>query len=268
MPMKSWFVVLWIVAGLCLTGCSEDAVLNAPQGGIAGFAGLRDLDGSRLKDQSGVRVSLKGTEYAALSDSIGRWTISDVPAGIYDIILSKEGFATNYIRAFQFVGGGTAYITAITDLVRATRDTLVLSRFTFVPEYDVFYLDTLIEVDTGFVRPIDSVALPNRAFRLEGTVHFESDTQSVAPLYLQPYYTDLSVVPSTNYLVGAVRKGSNDITLSVQNLIQRGYPRGVPVTITFTTRAANTFYFEPSTRERLVTDPHVLLRVTTTIPEE
>ncbi|HET6510751.1 MAG TPA: carboxypeptidase-like regulatory domain-containing protein [Candidatus Kapabacteria bacterium] len=251
-----------------LASCSEDDALVAPSGAIAGFAGLRDVDGARLSDQSGISIKLKGTTLTASSDTLGKWTLANVPAGIYDIELSKPGFATNYIRAYQFVGGGTAYITSIVDLVRSVRDTLVLRNFSFVPQYEYFYRDTLIQVDTGFVRPLDSNALPNRAFRIEGSVTFESDTQSSAPLYLQPYYTDLSIVPSTNYLVGAVRKGSNDITLSVQNLIQRGYPRGVPVEITFTTRAINTFYFEPSTRERLVTDPHTLLKIVATIPEE
>jgi hypothetical protein len=265
--MKRICGLLLLVLCLGMVSCTDDPVVG-PSGEIAGFAGLRGTDGERLRDQSGIRVMLRSTNLSTLTDSLGKWRVANVPAGIYDIELSKPGYATNLIRAYQFVGGGTAYITSITDLVRSMRDTMVLRNFSFVPEYEYFYRDTLIETDTGWMRPIDSNALQDRAFRLEGSVSFESDTQTSSPIYLQPYHVDLSLVPSNNYHLGVVRKGSNDLTLSVQLLIQRAYPRGVPVELVFTTRAMNTFYFEPSTRRRIVTDPHDLLRVVVTIPED
>lgn len=267
--MKQIYIFLVIVAGCFgLAGCGADPVAPVATGSIVGFAGLRDEAGTRLTDQSGITVRIKGSNRVGTSDTAGVWMLNDVAAGIYDLEISKPGFATNYLRAFQFVAGGTAYITSVIDLIRSRADTLVLAHYTYKPEYEVLYRDTLVETDTGWVRPLDTLEIPNRVIEFEGDVRFESDTQHYAPLYLRPFFNDLSVVPGTNYLIGAVHDGHQVLDISIQQFIQRGYPRGVPVTVTFTTRQNNTYYFEPSSRQRIVTDPHDLLRIVLTLPVE
>jgi hypothetical protein len=245
--------------------------VSAPVGAsgeIVGFVTLRDVNGVRFNDMSGVRVTLRGTTFSVLTDTNGKWRIWSVPAGIYDLDISKQGFATNHLRAFQFVGGGTAYLPSVIDLVESRQDTFMLEKLSFLSDYQYYRKDTLVETDTGWMQPLDSTEIPNRFIAFEGMASFEIDTQSSAVVYLRPYYTDLSIVPSTNYAVGVITKGHNTFKLSVQYPLQYGYPRGVPVELVLTTRQNNTYYFEPDTRKRIVTDPHDLLRVMVTLPME
>jgi hypothetical protein len=271
MTMKQFYILLVLVAGCFgLVACEEDPV-SAPVGAsgeIVGFVTLRDVNGVRRTDMSGVRVTLRGTTFSALTDTNGKWRMTSVPAGIYDLDMSKPAFATNHLRAFQFVGGGTAYLPSVIDLVESRQDTFMLEKLSFLSDYQYYRKDTLVETDTGWMQPLDSTEIPNRFIALEGMASFEIDTQTSAVVYLRPYYTDLTIVPSTNYAVGVITKGHSTFKLSVQYPLQYGYPRGVPVELVLTTRQNNTYYFEPDTRKRIVTDPHDLLRVMVTLPME
>ena len=119
-------VLLLLLSSLVLVACESDPI--APAGDISGYASLRDERGERLADHSGMRVQLRGTNLSALTDTSGYFTISGVPAGIYDLDYSKPGFASNQFRAFQFVGGGTAYLSSVVELIRSRADTLLLDK--------------------------------------------------------------------------------------------------------------------------------------------
>jgi hypothetical protein len=259
-------VLLLSLSSLVLVACESDPI--APAGDISGYASLRDERGERLTDQSGMRIQLRGTNFSTLTDTAGRWTISGVPAGIYDLDYSKPGFASNQFRAFQFVGGGTAYLGTVVELIRSRADTMLIEKLTYEPELRITLRDTMIEVDTGWMQPFDTTLIPDRFIQLEGEVRFEDPSLESSKLYLRPWYDDLIVVPSANYEIGTVTRGRNVIQIDVQQPIQHGYPRGVPVEMILTTRRNNTWYFEPSARQRLVTDPHDLIRVTVTLPQD
>ncbi len=65
---------------------------------------------------SGVTIALEGTEFYGITDGEGRYTIEDVPAGVYVIVAFKDssksaeegGYGTS--KQYNFVvGGGTSY---------------------------------------------------------------------------------------------------------------------------------------------------------------
>lgn len=65
-------------------------------------------DCNEVVDPSGVTVTLEGTSYSAVTDANGIWSISDLPAGTYDLMYSRDGYTRQKSCCFQFVGGGTA----------------------------------------------------------------------------------------------------------------------------------------------------------------
>ncbi|HEY3875471.1 MAG TPA: hypothetical protein VGM92_08330 [Candidatus Kapabacteria bacterium] len=62
-----------------------------------------------LPNRSGATVSIQGTSLSTTSDTVGNWMISNVPAGIYNILITKPGFDTDLITQDQFSGAGTQF---------------------------------------------------------------------------------------------------------------------------------------------------------------
>ncbi|MHA1342160.1 MAG: hypothetical protein ACTSO2_19490, partial [Promethearchaeota archaeon] len=77
---------------------------------ITGYIEVRDEYFNPLDDFSGVSINIKGTNYITQSDSTGKWTLTDIPAGVYDLIYSKSGFDSLLIFGFSFAGNGTAFV--------------------------------------------------------------------------------------------------------------------------------------------------------------
>jgi len=95
-----------------LVACREDPAPSSAQlsGTIAGYVVLNDSNRIRLAEGAGVTVSLDGTSFLGISDSRGFWTLSNVPAGIYNVDFSKAEFFRRKRYSIQFVGGGTLYL--------------------------------------------------------------------------------------------------------------------------------------------------------------
>ncbi len=75
------------------------------QGKVALFANCNSVS-----DASGVTVSIEGTAFSATTNTQGDWTINNVPAGIYNILITKPGFDTDLIAQDQFSGAGTQFL--------------------------------------------------------------------------------------------------------------------------------------------------------------
>ena len=101
-----------IVSFYFLVSCTE-TVAPVLTGSISGFVYLYEEDGSQIKDRSGVRVSIEGRSNFAFTNSVGRYNLENVSAGIFNVVYEKEGFGLNKIIAREFVGGGDAYINSI-----------------------------------------------------------------------------------------------------------------------------------------------------------
>jgi len=78
-------------------------------GDIVGFVGLYEVDGNKSLIQAGVSITVEGTTKSAITDVNGRFVLSGITTGIYNLVFSKAGYGTYKIISFQFVGGGTAY---------------------------------------------------------------------------------------------------------------------------------------------------------------
>ena len=78
-------------------------------GTISGFVYLADPD-TIYTDHSGVIIQIENTAFTTSTDSNGRWSIDELPAGTYNVLLSKNGFGYYKYTSVQFIGGGEYYI--------------------------------------------------------------------------------------------------------------------------------------------------------------
>ncbi|WP_082213256.1 carboxypeptidase-like regulatory domain-containing protein [Dyadobacter psychrophilus] len=85
-----------------LYSCAADHIPPIAKGNVAVF----DEYASAAGYPSNVKVRLEGGDATreTLTDKDGDWSFKDVPAGTYDIILSKEGFSTYKILRTPHVG--------------------------------------------------------------------------------------------------------------------------------------------------------------------
>ncbi len=110
--MGKYFLIL-LVFLLVFTSCDNN---NSPvlTGSMTGFVRLYHDDGTPYRNCSGVKVQLEGKNYYDLTDSSGKYTIKKVPAGIYNVVFSKAGFAVYKLISKDFPGGGEAYYSHVT----------------------------------------------------------------------------------------------------------------------------------------------------------
>lgn len=83
---------------------SSSTITEVKHGNITGVLDIWDSD-----DNSGAYVSLKGTNIFTTTDYNGKWTLTNVEPGVYDIIFSKPGYDTTECYGFPFPGNGTMY---------------------------------------------------------------------------------------------------------------------------------------------------------------
>lgn len=97
-----------------LIGCAKDGdtgPAGAPgpslSGDLLGFVQLFDQYGAHvLVDLDSANVSIDGTSMTSWSDSLGKYTVSGLHTGTYDVTCTKSGYGTMKVNSLQFVGGG------------------------------------------------------------------------------------------------------------------------------------------------------------------
>jgi hypothetical protein len=117
MRILSVFFLSVLVLSPFLAGCGEEEPMTGPlllSGNFTGFVTLIDSNGSRLKDLSGVKVSIDGTSFSAMTDSLGKWNINEISTGIYTINYSKPSYGIYKAMNQGFVGGGTLFLNPVT----------------------------------------------------------------------------------------------------------------------------------------------------------
>ena len=103
---------------LFIFGCKDSSTQTALSGTMVGYVNFidsayeswvnfRSIGQGHLDD---VRVSLDGTHFQTITDSVGKWTLTNVPAGTYAITYTKAGYASIKEISHTFVGNGTEYI--------------------------------------------------------------------------------------------------------------------------------------------------------------
>ena len=109
--MRNVLILLVCCSAFLLSACNRyDSAVTSLPGTISGFVSIINESGSSLADKRGVRISLDGTNYSAISDSSGHWKLGDVQAGVYNIAFSKDSFGTNKVISYNFAGNGNAFI--------------------------------------------------------------------------------------------------------------------------------------------------------------
>ena len=95
------------IALFTIPSCKETTVSSGVPGDIIGTIQLYDTNYVAMTENSGVKVSLESTTYSALSDANGKWHLTNIPAGTYTLVFSKDGYATRKQQDFEFTGNGT-----------------------------------------------------------------------------------------------------------------------------------------------------------------
>lgn len=101
---------------LVLFSCKDNS--TAPSGSrhvaIAGRVSLIANDETGIwVDHSGIVVSLESTAYAATTDSFGNWHLSNVPAGTYNVSVSRSNYITTRFIGFDFTRDSTFFFSSI-----------------------------------------------------------------------------------------------------------------------------------------------------------
>ena len=110
-----YFCILSLIAILCGCGGSSTSV-NIQNGALTGVVSLgSEWTSSPLNfpNSAGVTVALDQTALSTTTDSTGFWKFDNVPAGNYDVTISKSGFGLIRVYGFTVEGPGTAYIPHI-----------------------------------------------------------------------------------------------------------------------------------------------------------
>jgi hypothetical protein len=90
---KHFCLLAFAFALAACVGCSEDITDTVSDvGSVRGYFFLGDEFGARKKEHSGITVSLEGTNYSTVTDSLGDWVLVDIPTGSYTVRFSKEGY--------------------------------------------------------------------------------------------------------------------------------------------------------------------------------
>jgi hypothetical protein len=108
--MKIQPVLSCILALALLGACkSSTTVVQNDVGIIQGKVAI-SVNCNALSNDSGATVQIEGTGFSTTTNSLGDWTMNNVPAGIYNIIITKPGFDTDLIAQDQFSGAGTQFL--------------------------------------------------------------------------------------------------------------------------------------------------------------
>ena len=78
-------------------------------GDLIGYCTLYDVNGNKVTDSRGILVTVEGANRSAITDSAGRFDVTGISTGIYNISFAKGGYGTRKTISYSFVGGGSAY---------------------------------------------------------------------------------------------------------------------------------------------------------------
>lgn len=120
---------------LCITACQNNSLTSSkPSGTLTGHAILYNLFEIEASDNSGINVSLDNTNYSAITDVNGNWSIPNLDTGTYSITISKQYYGTMKYSSWNFFADNQIFGT--TSLYPAPS-------FYIYNLYDTFYNNNL-----------------------------------------------------------------------------------------------------------------------------
>jgi hypothetical protein len=119
--MKNYYNLILIFSAsiliLLFSSCDKDEPV-APQlkGTLIGWVTLTDEFGRIPTDKGDAIVTIDGTipQITATTDSTGKYQIDNLPEGTYDVIFSKNSYATTKTIGMVFLGGDKPKIQSTT----------------------------------------------------------------------------------------------------------------------------------------------------------
>jgi hypothetical protein len=108
--IKLYQIILFF--SLLLVACKEETTYHGLSGELTGTIQLMTSQGYTEKDNSGITVTIDGTDplRSTTTDNKGHYSIQELETGTYNLIFSKEGYGDYKALGYKFVGGETTDI--------------------------------------------------------------------------------------------------------------------------------------------------------------
>lgn len=113
---KTTFIL--ITSSVLFSFCKKQEGPQGPQGSagpslsgtLVGYVDVYDSYGALQKSDS-VTINVTGKSISAPTDTMGKFVISNLTTGTYELVISKPTYQDTKIPSLNFVGGGTQYLT-------------------------------------------------------------------------------------------------------------------------------------------------------------
>jgi hypothetical protein len=197
--MKKKFIGL-ILLSILFSACEKSLVKQTSlKGTIKGQIYTANETGRRTDDKEGIVIQLEGSNplLSYVTDTSGKFEISNIPSGTYNLIISKEGYSELQFQGYQIVGG-------------------------IKPLY---IYSTIAEQSTTKIENISLEGVNSNEITLKGTIHhnFVYDEISYNTAQMRYYIHNTEDVTKDNYLY-TMRNGVSgdsgsqfDITIHIDN---------------------------------------------------
>ncbi|HYX09972.1 MAG TPA: carboxypeptidase-like regulatory domain-containing protein [Bacteroidales bacterium] len=207
-----------------LSGCNKEENTFL-KGNIVGFVRLVDQHGNEVIDKSGVNITIEGLDNSVTSEANGRFELSGVPAGTYNLTFEKTGYGTHKKFSYQFIGGNMPAVLPETELYE-------------LPDIEILSLEVTNNKNSITV----SVTIP-------ATIEFS----------VQSFINDSSTVSNLNYDFASNIHGNCCIPVTQFNqnitLDETAYNPGkkVYMAVYFINPKEDYGYYDPESEETVIT---------------
>ncbi|MFI5201824.1 MAG: carboxypeptidase-like regulatory domain-containing protein [Candidatus Kapaibacterium sp.] len=98
-----------LIAGIAVfNSCKTQPTAPTETATIEGRVMLMQNYWQHLPPFGGVNVTIEGTNFSAVTDDSGYYTLQDVPTGTYNVLFSKSGYGEVRLFSMSVTGGGNA----------------------------------------------------------------------------------------------------------------------------------------------------------------
>jgi hypothetical protein len=152
--------LLFLIVMMIIESCSSpsDPVPATTAGEtLTGSVAAYGANSPTQRSPEGIEVSIQGTSFHASVDTGGHFTIANIPAGVYNIIFSKQGFDSMIYPAHHLIGVGTDIINDAY-LIQESTDSISMTGVSYVFTVSVskiiHVIDTIFRDSSGVIDTI------------------------------------------------------------------------------------------------------------------
>ena len=230
--MRCFYSILrttvYVSLAMFLFSCNKETVYEDQLGGdLKGFVWVYN-NNSTLTDYSGVTVTVDGSSpvLKTTTNEKGEYTIEGLKTGIYDLVFTKDSFATYKMISFQFVGGNVPLDAG------------------FVSLYKLSYAKINdLKVDTSSYYQ----------YYYAINVHGSLSGPSISYIYLRYYVSDSPDVSYTNYQATDYSYSSSTgvFSFSPSNTLLSKFPKGKQLYIILYSCTTSSSYIDINTGNQI-----------------